>query len=183
MSLRQHYNVGSSLWELCLSHSWQSCLLYRRLYTTIWAESDSSLPYGAVRLVEPEDHRTYIMYHGTSRLAAQQILACVFHPSCGDISMLGCGIYLSQDLEKASRYLLNLPDLQSVVSRLMLTAWLPRPALNCDMVPSGLEDSCVWDPNRIDIIDTIQHNICSMYAISMLKYQCFWLLKSYFTAV
>ncbi|GAA6069215.1 grass carp reovirus (GCRV)-induced gene 2e [Tachysurus ichikawai] len=85
--------------------------------------------------------------------------------------------HLSQDLNKASRYPLELPEHQRVVIRVRVnvgrvikidyqghqlqktwhnrgydTAWCPP---GCGMVRSGLEEDCVWDPSRIEIIDVI----------------------------
>ncbi|XP_036798491.1 cilia- and flagella-associated protein 251 [Oncorhynchus mykiss] len=123
----------------------------------------------------PRNGRTYIMYHGTSWWAAQKIMAKGFCQSkCG---MLGQGVYLSRDLEKASRYPLDLTEHQVVIKvkvnvgkvkkvdrqghPLQKTwhdegydsAWVPP---NCGMVKSGLEETCVWDPNRITVLDTIK---------------------------
>ncbi|CAJ1075604.1 hypothetical protein L3Q82_002617 [Xyrichtys novacula] len=143
-----------------------------------WAEDDFHLPAGVFRLglAEPESGRTYIMYHGTTRQAAQSILATGFRRSKG--GMLGPGVYLTRDLEKASRYPIDHPVWDRVVIRVKVnvgkviiinhqghqlqkcwqhygydSAWVPP---MCGMVKSGLEENCVWDPNRIDIIDTIK---------------------------
>jgi hypothetical protein len=90
-----------------------------------------------------------------------------------------CGVYLSRDLQKASRYPIDpaLPDSERVVFRVKVnvgnviainrqrhprqknwhdyrygevfdTAWCPP---DCGMTKSGLEEDCVWDPNRIKI--------------------------------
>ncbi|KAF3699735.1 hypothetical protein EXN66_Car015422 [Channa argus] len=96
--------------------------------------------------------------------------------------MLGPGVYLSRDLQKASRYPIDHPEHDRVVIRVMVdvgkviaincqrhprqktwhdpkygpvydTAWVPP---GCGMVKSGLEEDCVWDPNRIQIIGTIK---------------------------
>lgn len=143
-----------------------------------WAEEDFVLPCGVVRLdlPQPNSHKTYVMYHGTTRKAAQSILATGFRQSSG--GMLGRGVYLSRDLEKASRYPINHPEHDRVVIRVKVsvgkviainrqghplqktwhdsgydTAWVPP---NCGMVTSGLEENCVWDPNRIQIMATIK---------------------------
>ncbi|XP_038550723.1 uncharacterized protein LOC119884371 [Micropterus salmoides] len=143
-----------------------------------WAEDDFDLPYGVSRLglSEPVSGRKYIMYHGTTSEAAQAILATGFRQSAG--GMLGRGVYLSRDLEKASRYPLNHPESDRVVIKVAVnvgkvkridyqdhplqktwhahgydTAWVPP---RCGMVRSGLEEDCVWDPKRIQIIKTIK---------------------------
>ncbi len=146
-----------------------------------WAEDDFVLPCGVVRLglSEPVNDKTYVMYHGTTRKAAQAIEATGFRQSAD--GMLGRGVYLSRDLEKASRYPINHPEWDRVVIRVVVnvgkviainrqghprqqnwhdprfgevydTAWVPP---KCGMVKSGLEEDCVWDPNRIKIIKTI----------------------------
>ncbi|XP_036444796.1 LOW QUALITY PROTEIN: grass carp reovirus (GCRV)-induced gene 2e [Colossoma macropomum] len=142
----------------------------------MWAEDDLGPGVPCLQsYTEPVDGKIYIMYHGTSRFAAQQIMAYGFRPSKN--GMLGPGVYLSRDLNKASRYPLNLPEHEKVVLRVWAnvgrvkkidyqghplqktwhchgynTAWCPP---LCGMVPSGLEEDCVWDPSRIQIIDAI----------------------------
>uniref|UniRef100_A0A8C7C9P9 Grass carp reovirus (GCRV)-induced gene 2p n=1 Tax=Oncorhynchus kisutch TaxID=8019 RepID=A0A8C7C9P9_ONCKI len=113
----------------------------------------------------PRNGRIYIMYHGTSWWAAQKIMAKDFCPS-------------NRDLEKASRYPLDLTEHQKVVIKVKVnvgkvkkidrqdhplqktwhdegydSAWVPP---NCGMVKSGLEETCVWDPNRITVLDIIK---------------------------
>ncbi|XP_063060347.1 uncharacterized protein LOC134453472 [Engraulis encrasicolus] len=138
-----------------------------------WEEDDGP-PESQPRLKkldQPIDHRTYTMYHGTSREAAASIQRSGFRPSSD--GMLGRGVYLSRDLQKASRYPLDLPESQRVVIRVKVdvgkviainrqghpkqmtwrqygydTAWVPA---ECGMVPSGLEEDCVWDPNKITV--------------------------------
>ncbi|KAF7697065.1 hypothetical protein HF521_005483, partial [Silurus meridionalis] len=115
------------------------------------------------------------MYHGTSSHAAAQIMRTGFKQSSG--GMLGRGVYLSRDLDKASRYPLDLPEHQRVVIRVRVkvgrvkkidyqghpmqktwhdqgydTAWCPP---GCGMVRSNLEEDCVWDPKRIEVINLI----------------------------
>ncbi|XP_038594408.1 uncharacterized protein LOC119917990 [Micropterus salmoides] len=138
----------------------------------------SPLPAGVGRLdlPEPVSNKNYIMYHGTTRQNAQAILATGFRQSAG--GMLGCGVYLSRDLHKASRYPLNYPEFNKIVIRVEVnvgqviainrpghprqktwhdsgydTAWVPP---GCGMVPSGLEEDCVWDPDRIKIVRVIE---------------------------
>ncbi|KAL2096612.1 hypothetical protein ACEWY4_008760 [Coilia grayii] len=124
------------------------------------------------RYSEPGCDRVYNMYHGTSREAAASILKTGFRQSSD--GMLGQGVYLSWDLKKASRYPLGLPKSEKVVLKVAVSvgrvkkidrqghhlqkrwrergydqAWCPP---KCGMVPSGLEEDCVWDPDRIEII-------------------------------
>ncbi|XP_047436718.1 uncharacterized protein LOC125005411 [Mugil cephalus] len=149
---------------------------YRSQYQ--WAEDDF-LPVGAVRMTrQPDNNKTYVMYHGTTSANAQKILASGFRQSAD--GMLGRGVYLSRDLQKASRYPIDHPENDRVVIRVSVnvgkvivinrqyhpnqknwhdygydTAWVPP---NCGMVPSGLEENCVWDPKRIQIQSFIQTN-------------------------
>ncbi|KAF4094702.1 hypothetical protein G5714_023780 [Onychostoma macrolepis] len=144
----------------------------------MWAEDDFSA--GAPPCLqsnrEPVCGQVYRMYHGTTREAAGKIKVSGFKESSG--GMLGRGVYLSRDLQKASRYPLDLPENQRVVLRVKVnvgkvkkidyqghplqktwhdqgydTAWCPP---GCGMVKSGLEEDCVWDPNRITVIDEIR---------------------------
>ncbi|KAG8006562.1 hypothetical protein GBF38_021014 [Nibea albiflora] len=148
------------------------------MYQYEWAEDDFVLPYGVVRLdlPQPDSGKTYVMYHGTTKKAAKSILAQGFRQSSE--GMLGRGVYLSRDLVKASRYPIGHPDHDKVVIRVKVnvgrviainsqrhplrltwhdsgfdTAWVPP---NCGMVKSGLEENCVWDPKRIQIMATIE---------------------------
>uniref|UniRef100_A0A3B3R8H9 Uncharacterized protein n=1 Tax=Paramormyrops kingsleyae TaxID=1676925 RepID=A0A3B3R8H9_9TELE len=115
--------------------------------------------------------RMYIMYHGTTKTAALNIKKHGFQRSKD--GMLGPGVYISRSFEKAQRYPINLPvNEQRAVLKLRVrvgkvkkidrqghplqktwhqhgydTAWVPP---NCGMVPSGLEEDCVWDPRRIE---------------------------------
>uniref|UniRef100_A0A8C6UBF2 Poly [ADP-ribose] polymerase n=1 Tax=Neogobius melanostomus TaxID=47308 RepID=A0A8C6UBF2_9GOBI len=143
-----------------------------------WAEEDFELPPGVERLgsAAPKDNRYYVMYHGTSSSSAQVILKSGFQQSPD--GMLGRGVYLSRDLQKASRYPLKWPESDRVVIKVKVnvgkviainrqnhpqqktwhdhgydTAWVPP---NCGMVPSGLEEDCVWDPQRIKIVRAIK---------------------------
>ena len=78
----------------------------------MWAENDFPPP-GQPRLASfdaPGDNRVYTMYHGTSKQVAAIIMKTGFKQSSG--GMLGQGVYLSRDLQKASRYPLELPESQ-----------------------------------------------------------------------
>ncbi|XP_073351133.1 uncharacterized protein [Pagrus major] len=142
-----------------------------------WAEDDFDLPYGVTRLgpSAPKDGNRYVMYHGTTKQNAQSILISGFRQSAD--GMLGRGVYLSRDLQKASRYPIDHPESDKVVIKVLVnvgkviainhqnhpyqkiwhdygydTAWVPP---NCGMTKSGLEEDCVWDPNRIEITKII----------------------------
>ncbi|RXN27023.1 GCRV induced gene 2i protein [Labeo rohita] len=84
----------------------------------MWEEEDDLGP-GAPPCLEsysgPEDGKVYRMYHGTSRENAEKIQVSGFKQSSD--GMLGRGVYLSRDLEKASRYPLNLSVNEKVIVR------------------------------------------------------------------
>ncbi|KAK9534522.1 hypothetical protein VZT92_006963 [Zoarces viviparus] len=146
-----------------------------------WAEDDFELPEGVVPLglSAPLSGKKYVMYHGTTKATAKLILKSGFQQSKD--GMLGPGVYLSRDLQKASRYPIDHPESDKIVIKVLVnvgeviainrqrhprqktwhdsrygpvfdTAWVPP---NCGMVPSGLEEDCVWDPDRIKILKTI----------------------------
>uniref|UniRef100_A0A673KPT5 Grass carp reovirus (GCRV)-induced gene 2l n=1 Tax=Sinocyclocheilus rhinocerous TaxID=307959 RepID=A0A673KPT5_9TELE len=118
----------------------------------MWAEDDLG-PIAPPCLEKPEDGNIYIMYHGTSRENAEKVKVSGFKQSpenaCLDVISSG----------------LDLPENQRLVLRAKVnvgrktwhdqgydTAWCPP---KCGMVPSGLEEDCVWDPKRITVIDLI----------------------------
>ncbi|KAF4117573.1 hypothetical protein G5714_002126 [Onychostoma macrolepis] len=76
--------------------------------------------------------RTYIMYHGTTMENALKIYHNGFVPSSG--GMLGPGVYRTWHQHGYD------------------TAWVPP---NCGMAPRGLEEDCVYDPNRIKVLEII----------------------------
>ncbi|KAK7163432.1 hypothetical protein R3I93_007477 [Phoxinus phoxinus] len=115
------------------------------------------------------------MYHGTTMANAQKIRSEGFRPSSD--GMLGYGVYLSRSQEKASRYPGNAGEEQLAILKLSVrvgkvkkidcqghplqktwhqhgydTAWVPP---NCGMVPSGLEEDCIYDPSRITVLQII----------------------------
>ncbi|KAK2900690.1 hypothetical protein Q8A67_008805 [Cirrhinus molitorella] len=119
--------------------------------------------------------RTYIMYHGTTMENALRIQSEGFRRSSD--GMLGPGVYVSRSKDKASRYPLNATGQQLAILKLSIrvgkvkridcqghrlqktwhqngydTAWVPA---NCGMVPSGLEEDCVYDPSRIKVLEII----------------------------
>ncbi|XP_061420039.1 uncharacterized protein LOC133350064 [Lethenteron reissneri] len=124
----------------------------------------------------PKNNTVYTMYHGTSVGGARSILSEGFRQSTD--GMLGPGVYVSRDIDKAMAYPRNVPHDDRVVLELQVnvgrvkkidrqnhplqkawrfegydTAWVPP---NCGMVPSGLEEECVWDPRRVTVIAVVQ---------------------------
>lgn len=130
--------------------------------------TDMQLAGGAT----PQNGNVYTMYHGTSEDGARAIIAKGFKQSTD--GMLGPGVYVSRDINKASKYPLDLPRHERVVLKLEVrvgrvkkidrqghplqktwhdegynTAWVPP---NCGMVPSGQEEDCIWNPKRVKVI-------------------------------
>ncbi|KAL7834477.1 hypothetical protein SRHO_G00287240 [Serrasalmus rhombeus] len=124
---------------------------------------------------EPKSGKRYTMYHGTKVQTARSIIQNGFQQSAD--GMLGPGVYVSRNQKKAERYPLNSPVTDRVVLKLSVdcgkvkridkdnhplqktwhsqgydTAWVP-PKCGMKAVPSGLEEDCVWDPNRIEVVD------------------------------
>ncbi|KAL1280728.1 hypothetical protein QQF64_015328, partial [Cirrhinus molitorella] len=147
---------------LCLTRQSGAKRLTSRALATVHAMGD----YGYYKY---PGRRKYIMYHGTTMRRALRIQREGFRPSSG--GMLGPGVYLSRDMEKASRYPEDDRGRQRAIIRVEVrvgkvkridykghplqktwyqhgydTAWVPP---NCGMVRSGLEEDCVYDPSRI----------------------------------
>ncbi|KAM4015436.1 uncharacterized protein ACNLHF_002104 [Anomaloglossus baeobatrachus] len=122
----------------------------------------------------PKHHKIYVMFHGTTYAAAKQIIKHGFIPSKD--GMLGAGVYVSRDINKAMKYPMNNYP-RKVVLMLKVnvgkvkkidrqnhplqktwhrhgysTAWVPP---NCGMVESDLEEDCVWDPRRIKVVGIV----------------------------
>ncbi|XP_041030200.1 grass carp reovirus (GCRV)-induced gene 2o [Carcharodon carcharias] len=162
----------TALREVCLFTMAYAC-------GNTWAEEDGPdfVPACLQSYTAPQNNKIYKMYHGTTEKKARLICRNGFHQS--KHGMLGPGVYVSRDIEKASRYPMNLPyNEQKVVLELKVkvgrvkkidyqghplqytwhyegydTAWCPP---NCGMVPSGLEEDCVWDPNRITVTKVLK---------------------------
>ncbi|XP_030260071.1 caspase-8-like isoform X2 [Sparus aurata] len=119
--------------------------------------------------------KKYIMYYGTTKQNAEAILRSGFCQS--EDGVLGRGVYLHRELQKASRCPIDQPESDWAVLKVSVkvgrvkaitqqghplrktwhdygydTAWMPP---NCGMGTSGLEEDCVWDPDRIQIIEII----------------------------
>uniref|UniRef100_A0A8C4RI94 PARP catalytic domain-containing protein n=1 Tax=Erpetoichthys calabaricus TaxID=27687 RepID=A0A8C4RI94_ERPCA len=150
--------------------------------SNIWAEVDSHvyIPACLESFTEPVPDKVYVMFHGTTKQNAELIKKNGFRPSAN--GMLGRGVYVSRDLQKASRYPLHVDESQRYVLKLLVnvgkvkkidrqghhmqktwhnhgydTAWVPP---NCGMVPSGLEEDCVWDPRRIRVKEVMRPSSC-----------------------
>ncbi|XP_069750963.1 grass carp reovirus (GCRV)-induced gene 2p isoform X2 [Narcine bancroftii] len=158
-------------------------------YPNFWAEVDGTgfTPPCLESFTTPQKDKVYLMYHGTSAENAKIIQLQGFRQS--NEGMLGHGVYVSRDIEKASRYPLYLCESQKVVLQVYVnvgrvkkidyqghplqktwhqngydTAWCPP---LCGMVQSGLEEDCVWDPRRIKLVGIIPpKKLCSQWFFS-----------------
>ncbi|KAI3372463.1 hypothetical protein L3Q82_022952 [Scortum barcoo] len=143
-----------------------------------WEVVDDGASFPGVTLgasQKPQNKGVYAMYHGTSIAAARLIIANGFKQSTG--GMLGKGVYVSRDRQKAERY----PLFSQIADRVVLevrcvrvgrvkridkdnhpmqftwsshgynTAWVP-PKSGLQAVPSGLEEDCVFDPKRVTVV-------------------------------
>ena len=115
------------------------------------------------------------MYHGTDLASAIQIMQAGVHglkPSSS--GMLGAGVYCSRELQKAQAYAPR-QQLQpgfGIVFLLRIEAWEgegdpqhPRrhgiklgTTLHGCVNASGLEEDCVWDPQRVKIVGVAWSN-------------------------
>lgn len=123
---------------------------------------------------KPQKRGIYTMYHGTSVASARLIITNGFKQSSA--GMLGKGVYVSRDKKKAAHYPLNSQITDRVVLELRVrpgrvkridkdnhpmqlswhangydTAWVP-PKCGMRAVPSGLEEDCVYDPKRVEVV-------------------------------
>lgn len=142
-----------------------------------WEVVDDGASFSGVELEQsqkPQNRGVYQMYHGTSIASARLIISSGFRQSSK--GMLGRGVYVSRDIKKASRYPLFGADSDRVVLKLRVrvgrvkrinqdnhpmqftwhshgydTAWVPP---NCGLkaVRSGLEEDCVFDPKRVEVV-------------------------------
>lgn len=120
-------------------------------------------------------NRSYVMYHGTTSRNAESIQAWGFRPS--QEGVLGSGVYLSRDLQKASRYPIGYTMGDKVVIQVLVdvgnvvtikyynhplrrtwyrngydSAWVPMWPLT-----RTLEENCIRDPRRIRILQIIKN--------------------------
>ncbi|KAG5284097.1 hypothetical protein AALO_G00022940 [Alosa alosa] len=124
---------------------------------------------------DPKSGRTYTMYHGTHLRIAKTIVTNGFQQSKD--GMLGAGVYVSRNIDKAKCYPLNTDKKEKVVFKLKVRvgrvkkidcdnhpmqktwhqngydcAWVP-PNSSISAIRTGREEDCVWDPKRITVVD------------------------------
>lgn len=114
------------------------------------------------------------MYHGTSVANAHLIIPNGFEQSSG--GLMGAGVYVTRDILKACNYPKNSKLSDRVVLKVRVrlgkckvirnnddpllttwskegydSAWVP-PDCNMTAVPSGLQENCVFDPKRVEVV-------------------------------
>ncbi len=142
-----------------------------------WEVVDDGASFPGVELEpsqKPQKRGVYTMYHGTSVASSRLIIANGFQQSSG--GMLGRGVYVSRDVKKAAHYPLLSQNSDRVILRLRVrpgrvkridqdnhplqytwhtqgydTAWVP-PKCGLTAVKSGLEEDCVFDPKRVQVV-------------------------------
>ncbi|XP_073321805.1 uncharacterized protein [Pagrus major] len=146
-----------------------------------WEVVDDGASFPGVELApsqKPQKRGVYNMFHGTSVASARLIIANGFKQSSG--GMLGQGVYVSRDKNKASAYPANTSNSDRVIFELRVrpgrvkridkdnhplqltwhskgydTAWVP-PKCGMRSVPSGREEDCVFDPKRVEVVGIAQ---------------------------
>lgn len=141
-----------------------------------WRVNDSEhfFHHGELKpLQKPHKQGIYTMYHGTSVANARLIIANGFKQS--EDGLLGKGVYVTRDIIKACLYpkkskysdrvVLKLSvrlgrvkrickdkdPMQTTWSHRYHSAWVP-PDCGMKAVPSGLQENCVFDPNRVKVV-------------------------------
>lgn len=142
-----------------------------------WRVEDSEYSFhrGSLKVKQkPRKRGTYTMFHGTTAANARLIIANGFQQSQG--GLLGMGVYVTRDVLKACHYPKNSKLTERVVLKLRVrlgkckeirddndplltswsqngfdSAWVP-PDANMAAVPSGLQENCVFDPSRVEVV-------------------------------
>uniref|UniRef100_A0A4W5MW72 Grass carp reovirus (GCRV)-induced gene 2o n=1 Tax=Hucho hucho TaxID=62062 RepID=A0A4W5MW72_9TELE len=124
---------------------------------------------------KPKDEKVYTMYHGTYLKNVQGIITSGFQRSSD--GMLGPGVYVSRNIDKAKCYPLKADKKEAIVLKLKVrvgkvkkididnhplqkswhqngydSCWVP-PNCGVTAIKSGREEDCVWDPARIVVVD------------------------------
>lgn len=157
-------------------------------WTVTYDDDSPRLELGASQA--PKDSGVYTMYHGTSLTCARSIITSGFQQSSR--GMLGPGVYVSRDKRKAERYPLDSKPSDRVVLELRVrvgrvkridkdnhpmqytwsrqgydTAWVP-PDCGMKAVPSGLEEDCVFDPTRVDVVGIVKAPVTELLRLQQL---------------
>ena len=160
------------------------------IFVFLDSKEEQTMARFAQHLEHDSDGRV-IMYHGTTTLNAQEILRSGFKQSVD--GLLGRGVYLSPDIEKAEKYPFGYKRYQKCIIKVAVdlgkvkrityigglqktwqyngydTAWVPA---NCGLVPSGLEEDCIFDPDRISIISVHANTMVEEDEETEQEYHC-----------
>lgn len=138
-------------------------------------DSEYSTHHGKLETKQkPRRRGTYTMYHGTTAASARLIITNGFKQS--QTGLLGKGVYVTRDVLKACNYPKNSSLQDRVVLKLRVrlgkckeirddkdpllsswsqngfdSAWVP-PDSKMALVPSGLQENCVSDPSRVQVV-------------------------------
>ncbi|XP_055780093.1 uncharacterized protein LOC129855983 [Salvelinus fontinalis] len=143
-------------------------------------KNKTNSPYYLENILEtnerPEDHKEYVMFHGTTKEATELIKKNGFTPSREE---LGPGVYVSRDIGKAIKYPLGVSNNKRRVLKVKVdvgkvkiidqqdhpmqktwhtehgydTAWVPP---GVSMVLSNQQGNCVYDPKRIKVMQVMK---------------------------
>ncbi|XP_024263090.2 uncharacterized protein LOC112238787 [Oncorhynchus tshawytscha] len=143
-------------------------------------KNKTNSPYYLENILEtnehPEDHKEYVMFHGTTKEATELIKKNGFTPSREE---LGPGVYVSRDIGKAIQYPLGVSNNKRRVLKVKVdvgkvkiidqqnhpmqetwhtehgydTAWVPP---GVSMVLSNQQGNCVYDPKRIKVMQVMK---------------------------
>uniref|UniRef100_A0A3B5KG06 Grass carp reovirus (GCRV)-induced gene 2p n=1 Tax=Takifugu rubripes TaxID=31033 RepID=A0A3B5KG06_TAKRU len=134
-----------------------------------------SVHHGELKMnKKPRRRGIYTMYHGTTVANARLIIPNGFQRS--KVGLLGEGVYVTRDVLKACNYPRNSALSDRVVLKLRVrlgkckeirddkdpllttwskngfdSAWVP-PDAKMASVPSGLQENCVFDPRRVEVV-------------------------------
>ena len=182
LHLRYHWWTCSTWVQWLLAYFWDLMMWIPRTCSCLLALMIMKSQYFALTLVAlfsklrfsgrppPSDGTRIRAYHGTQRKHVKNIRENGFQASVA--GMLGSGVYVSRDLNKAWRY--SQPhqgdgvilELEIEVGKVCIvdkqghkyqknwhaffdTAWVPS---NCKMVHSGLEEGCIAEPRRVRLV-------------------------------
>eukprot|EP00066_Takifugu_rubripes_P025116 XP_011614382.1 PREDICTED: uncharacterized protein LOC101080231 [Takifugu rubripes] len=138
-------------------------------------DSEYSVHHGELKMnKKPRRRGIYTMYHGTTVANARLIIPNGFQRS--KVGLLGEGVYVTRDVLKACNYPRNSALSDRVVLKLRVrlgkckeirddkdpllttwskngfdSAWVP-PDAKMASVPSGLQENCVFDPRRVEVV-------------------------------
>ena len=125
-----------------------------------------------------QSHKTMIMYHGTSRSSAREIIKEGFRASTG--GCLGPGVYATRDISKARGYVKKRGNVEGVILKVEVETGLVKKiyssghslkynwaiyGYDSSWIPKGagagagdLEEFCINAPKKVKVIGTLDKN-------------------------